>query len=59
VVVIRKVPMDREECVRTAAVLGLGSAEELWDVVLKMPANAEEFTHTFPNGNIITLRRKV
>lgn len=54
----RYVPMSFDECIQTAGALGV-TAEEVWDIVTNMPDNAEERTHTFPNGNILTLRRKV
>lgn len=56
-VIIRKVPMTFDECVSAAAALGL-TAEEVWDIVLQTRPDEEERTHTFPNGNILTLQRK-
>lgn len=58
-VIIREVPMTQDECLRTAAALGLGTAEEVWELVLTMGADEEERTHTFPSGNTLTLRRKL
>jgi hypothetical protein len=57
-VIIRNVPMTREECITTAAALGLGTAEEVWEIVTQMRADEEERTHMFPNGNTLTLQRK-
>ena len=56
--VIRYVPITFDECITMAGELHLGSAEEVWEIVNQMAANEEEKTHTFPNGNILTLRRK-
>lgn len=57
-VVIAHVPMTQDECRSLASRLHAMTVEEVWDIVLRMPTNAEEHTETLSNGNILTLRKK-
>jgi hypothetical protein len=57
-IVIRHVPMTQDECRETASALRATTVEEVWEIVKRMPTNAEEHTETLSNGNTLTLRRR-
>jgi hypothetical protein len=56
-VVIGRVPMNQDECTRIANELHAMTVEEVWEITLRMPSNADEYTESLSNGNILTLRR--